>query len=112
MQYSQLELRVLLAIASKHEERESLLKQVMSGDVSEREYTGVGFYSQFELPETAPCVNSWKFGEVPQAFGTHPKLDEGACFILWMKDGQIAQLEAYSNSGDWPEDESLFEICA
>ncbi|HVS09242.1 MAG TPA: hypothetical protein VMS76_05145 [Planctomycetota bacterium] len=69
--------------------------------VSDRYYTGVGFYTDLEMPpETrAAPIDAGHIGDVTAQI---EGLDHGAGFILFIADGRLSLLEGFSYGGDWP----------
>lgn len=72
--------------------------------VAKREYSGVGFFTEFEHPPDVlrlPISKSIRFGDV---FADIDGLEHGAGFLLFIDDGLISMLEGYTNSNEpWPE---------
>lgn len=93
-------------------EREVLLAQLAVAKVSSRDYTGVGVYVDISIPSTAPKVDlaRWKIEDMLIGHADHPTLTAGAGLILWLQNGLITCLEAYTYEGDWPDDETLFRV--
>ena len=93
-------------------EREVLLAQLALAEVSSRDYTGVGVYVDISIPPTAPKIDlaRWKIEDMLIGHAEHPALTAGAGLILWLKNGLITCLEAYTYEGDWPNDEALFRV--
>jgi hypothetical protein len=75
--------------------------QLDSAWVTEREYTGVGFFSTIRFPCLLPEAKykliqwDWNF--------THNKLRYGGSFMCWREDGDGLAIEAVAHGGvDWP----------
>lgn len=87
----------------------NLRKQLKSVIVTEREMTGVGFFTTFQIPSTIPRITnkSFKFGDV---YAHISDLDYGAGFLLYVKDGALEMLEAYTYEEPWPEHISEFDL--
>ena len=83
---------------------ETLRKQLSLAKVTRREFTGVGFFSTLEVPEHLPRLSfsgQIAFGDVQ--LGCKP-LKDGAGFVLFLEDGELAVLEAYTYGDDfWPD---------
>ncbi len=112
MKMTELERNVLLLLTGGDLDQEVLREQIERATVHSRDYTGVGFYTKFNLPEGTRRFDSrrWKTQDMPQTFGKHPALPAGAGFILWLKDVLIDTLEGYTYEGNWPKDESQFVV--
>ncbi len=74
--------------------------QIQALHVTERDLTGVGFYTYFDqtlqascLPETDRMYGSDLYCEIEG-------LEGGAGFILWLDQGKIDTLEAFSYAGE------------
>jgi len=87
-----------------------LREQAKAIAVTEREMTGVGFYTTFFIPNGArhlPNNPSFKFGDVTaKTLG----LNYGAGFLLYVQDGALHILEGYIYDESWPEEISVFEL--
>jgi hypothetical protein len=112
MRISELEKTALQLLIDGDPDHDILNEQIDRATVRSRQYTGVGFYTVFDVAADARRVESarWKIEDMPQTHAEHPSLTAGAGFILWLKDGLINTLEGYTYEGDWPEDESKFKI--
>jgi len=101
-----LERDVLDAIVRiKKSEENSYFGQIGRLKVKRREFTGVGFFSDFTLdqranaePSNSPdeTLSSWVQLETPG-------LMHGAGFILFTENGMLATLEGYCYDEPWPE---------
>jgi hypothetical protein len=112
MKISDIEKQVLQLLIVDDPDQEILKEQIAHTSVKSREYTGVGFYTKFDIQENARRFDSMrrKMEDMPQTYGRHPLLPAGAGFVLWLKDGLIDNLEAYTYEGEWPKDESQFTV--
>jgi hypothetical protein len=110
-----LELKVLKSAISKIEVqrwRETLMKQVNVLCVRERTEKTVGYYIDFEVPD------SLRISDFPTDFNKHPLSIEanhpdgknGIFFIIYTKDGKLYFMEAAS-TGDWPLNENQINFC-
>jgi hypothetical protein len=93
-------------------EREILLQQLADATVRSRDFTGVGVYVEIQVPDGLPKImtTSRYIEQTPKAHFTHPNLTDGGGALLWFDSGTMCMLECYSYDGDWPSDESLFNI--
>ena len=66
-----------------------------------RTLTGVGFYIDFDVPETCPTISTGAchIGDVEADIGG---LVYGAGFVLFLSEGKLRTLEAYSYDEPWP----------
>jgi hypothetical protein len=87
-----------------------LFKQYLALQVVGREFTGVGFWTNFSIPAGTAKLSgspSFWFGDV------HAKIDgleHGADFELLVKDGYLRMLEGYSYDEHWPDSIHTFDL--
>lgn len=86
---------VLLAKQVSPDGSDALIEQLKTAEISGREFTEVGFYTEFSVDRTLPPVvvpvspGGWVRSEVgPEAYPLE--------FMLYVKDGYAAMIEAYS----------------
>jgi hypothetical protein len=93
-------------------ERDVLRAQLDRASIRNRDYSGVGVFSEFVVDADAPKLGTTSryIQEAPKAHFTHPSLPAGGGAILWLRDGAIHTLECYTYEGSWPEDESLLVV--
>lgn len=85
---------------------EALSQQFKLATVESREYTGVGIYVNFSLPETIKGVDEqlgvkarFCFGDV----GAKVDVQQEVGFLLWVIKGKLAFLEGYTYGDEkWP----------
>ena len=104
---SEFEAAVFAKIASETSD-EALRAQLTGIRVVNRNYTGVGCYSQLVPPEDAPVTL--------EAYGSHGPLsgpwfetlrvEHGGSTLLWFKDGRAEYLEIAANGDHFPEDQA------
>lgn len=88
----------------------TLASQWNSATLRTRELTGVGFYTHFELPPSANPIRgmpTFCFGDVVAEI---EGLKYGAGFLLWVKDGLLDFLEAYTFQEAWPSEIKEFSL--
>jgi hypothetical protein len=87
-----------------------LRAQFNVAQVSSREHTGTGFYTDFSVPHEAPALPnepSFRFGDVSAEIND---LLYGAGFLVVVKDGYLDYLEGYSYEEPWPENIHAFHV--
>jgi hypothetical protein len=88
-----------------------LRKQRQFLRVRTRKLTGVGFFTEFDLPPDSPNLSiatAITFGDV---LAEIEGMKHGAGFLIIIEDGLLATLEGYSNAGEiWPEVVSSFRL--
>jgi hypothetical protein len=90
---------------------EILRTQYSTAEVKSREFTGTGFYTNFQLDKNLPKVTgkqNFHFGDL--------KVDirgirSGLGFVLFIADGYICYLEGYTYDDPWPEEYDILNIC-
>lgn len=109
---SNLERSVLFALAEDDPERETLLRQIESARVVDRDYTGVGLYTKLTVDPDVPklATSNRMIEDYPKLGLIHPGLEAGAGVILWLDEAKIDTIEFYTFTGDWPQDEAGFKI--
>ena len=100
-----------LLLAGDHPVLAALRTQLPGLVVKTREHTGVGFFADFSVADTAlrASIPSGKlrFGDVE---ATISGLRHGAGFVLFVDDGLLVMLEGYSYDEPWPEEIKEFSI--
>lgn len=99
--------RAVLQTALAGDERVALREQAGRAEVASRTYSGVGFVTKFRLPADLPVADSAPPAKV---VGRHPHLPAAAEFLVELREGRLHSLEAYCYEGQWPADESAFEL--
>jgi hypothetical protein len=73
-----------------------------------REYTGVGFFCDFEVPMDVPILKGdFHLGDVT---GELQGLANGAGFVLFIRNGRLDALEGFSYDEPWPKEISTFSL--
>ncbi len=74
------------------------------------EYSGSGFFLEFELPHEVPSVpgeSTFSFGDVvAQVEGW----ENGAGFVVFVRAGRLHMLEGYSFEEKWPPDLPRYSV--
>jgi hypothetical protein len=81
-----------------------LRQQAQRLEVSSREMTGVGFYTEFLVSSDVPRVPgnlTFKLGDVN---GAADNVSHGLGFLLYVKEGVLSMLEGYTYDEPWPDD--------
>ena len=89
----------------------ALSAQVAASRIGKREFTGVGFFTTFELSAGAPRAplppGRIAFGDV---IAEIQGLKHGAGFVLFIENGYIDFLEGYTYDEPWPERITDFQL--
>ena len=106
-----LEKSVLEKLLDKPDEPfDTLRRQLSLAVVSNREFSGVGFFTELTLPKGAPLkqdIPDMTLGDVGAEL---PGLKHGAGFVLFVRGGAISMLEAYTYDEKWPENTDGFRL--
>ena len=89
---------------------DTLRRQVSCASVSKREFSGVGFFTEFALPasvQVARDVADMTIGDVGAEI---PGLEHGAGFVLFIRGGLVTMLEGYTYDEKWPENTDEFKL--
>lgn len=100
--------KAVLAAMFRDEKLAPLRTQLTQATVVSRTHSGVGFVTRLAVPDGTPALTAPTL--LPPLGVPHPVLQEPAEFLLQLRDGRLATLEAYCFAGSWPADESGFRI--
>lgn len=86
-----------------------LRSQLEKCGVEHREFTGYGFYVTLSVPDYVPRVEAtdFKLGDV---FGKAEGTPSEVGFLLYIKDGILDLLEAYSYDEPWSPTATKFKL--
>jgi hypothetical protein len=106
-----LERRVLArALAGDGPELAPLREQLARATVLSRTHSGVGFVTRLAVPPELPAAPEGAARQVRPVHAAHPALGDPAEFLVQVRDGRLAVLEAFCFDGAWPGDESAFQV--
>lgn len=91
-------------LAGDHPVLVALRAQAERARISRREYTGVGFFCDFDVPSDAgplPTRSDFHVGDVNASLDG---LKHGAGFVLFVRNGCLAMLEGYTYEEPWPQE--------
>ena len=89
-------------LRGEHPALEVLREQLATATVSRREYTGVGFFTSFVIPESVarlPSVGRMVIGDV---YADVTELQHGAGFLVFVESGALDVLECFISEDTWP----------
>jgi hypothetical protein len=91
-----------LLLQGNHPTLAVLRQQYSSAKVVRREFSGVGFFTIFEVPDNIPTVipENITGGNVDIELENLPN---GAGCVLFVKKGKLDLLECYTNTNPWPD---------
>jgi hypothetical protein len=89
----------------------TLRKQFKMARVESRIFTGVGFYTQYSIPKEAPIIKEAKSFQLGDVIGEIEGVPGGVGFVLFIKEGAIHLLEAYTyGEYEWPESITNYKL--
>ena len=93
----------------------ALRQQVAAASVSNRRFTGVGFYVDFIVPDNISCLDESLGAKPDFAFGNVGAIFEDTNtevgFVLFVRGGRIHTFEGYTYGDEpWPEGESKYRL--
>jgi hypothetical protein len=68
-----------------------------------RELSGAGFFAYFELPREAPRIEGSPSFQIGDLCADVERLEYGAGFVLFVRNGAIDVLEGFSYEEPWPD---------
>jgi hypothetical protein len=89
---------------------EALEKQLEAVNVVSRNHSGVGFVTRLRIADGVSRLPPGAAAELRPVQARHPELNEPAEFLVQMKDGYLASIEAFCHEGTWPLDDSRFSM--
>ena len=108
-----LERSVLRALAQRLGEAGTLLQAQCDGArVVSRTHSGVGFVTKLEIPDDIAGLPVETAARIGPVHASHPELGGPAEFLVQLKAGRLASIEAYCYEGMWPEDDAGFRVGA
>src|SRR5579871_5101850 len=79
-----------------------LRDQLRALSVADREFTGVGFFTNFTVPESAVRLSPPGRMVIGDVHAEIDGLEHGAGFILFIENGAIKTLECFIHEAAWP----------
>jgi hypothetical protein len=106
-----LEKAVLEKLLSGESERYRILqKQICALRITERKMTGVGFFTDFSLPDDVPKLPDEASFHISDVAADINGLKHGAGFVLFVKQGVVYMLEGFTYDEPWPQDIHGFHL--
>jgi hypothetical protein len=104
-EFSSLEQVVIATIlAPDHPVLNALRRQFERSHVASRETTGVGFFTELDVPtDVAPAPVKPGRLDLGDVTATIEGLEHGAGFVLFVQDGVLDFLEGFSYDEPWPD---------
>ncbi len=103
-QFEQFEKRVMEKILAGNDEVLEILRDQNKGAVvTERWFSGVGFFSTFQVDEKTSKVKGHCSIQLTDVHAQCDELAHGMGFVLFIRDGIIATFEGFTYDEKWPE---------
>jgi hypothetical protein len=87
-----------------------LRDQAALAHVAKRNFTGVGFFTHFDLRSTAARLSSRRRIVIGDVSADVARVQHGAGFLLFVEDGLIDMLECFTYDDAWPTDATLTRL--
>jgi hypothetical protein len=88
----------------------TLRQQLKASRVAGREYTGVGFYTTFKVPDESQRVPQRKRFTIGDVVAEIKGLAHGAGFLLFVENGVLDFLEGFTYDEEWPTEVTEFRL--
>jgi len=109
--FEQFEMDIMNRIIAEDSSISYLLnKQYKSAIVSQRNFTGAGFFTDFEVTDKSLAIPDYLDLQLGKVNARIEGLAFGAGFILFIEDGLIAMLEGYTYGEPWPTPLTAYTI--
>jgi hypothetical protein len=108
---NELERAVLSALLAGDDPRLVTLREQLSVvAVTDRESTEAGFFTRFAVPAADTRVAEPLKNPIDDVCAELAGEEQPAGFLLWLEDGALQALEAFSYVGIWPKDARLQRV--
>ena len=87
-----------------------LENQLAALSVVSRNHSGVGFVTKLRIAGGVSPLPPDAASALRPVQARHPDLNEPAEFLVQLKDGYLASIEAFCHEGTWPTDDSRFSM--
>jgi hypothetical protein len=91
------------ALCGDHSELAALREQLVVAGVSERTMTGVGFFTTLIIPAGHPLTPRRLSLDITDVTAEVDGVQNGAGFVLFVKDGLLDCLEGFTYDEPWPD---------
>ena len=99
-------------LEKKGEPFDTIRQQFAHAIVAGREFSGVGFFTEFLLPLHTSVRRDLADTTIGDVGAQFPSLKHGADFLLFVRGGVIAMLEGYTYDEEWPANVDEFRVHA
>jgi len=100
-----------MLLAGDHPSLQKLRAQVAVGRIKSRQSSGAGFFLEFEVPADVdrPVIKQRSL-HITDLTAKLPELMHRVGFILFVREGRLAMLEAQAQDEEWPAELTTFEL--
>ncbi len=88
----------------------TLREQLAVASIANRKFTGVGFFTGFHVPNTAPRLSNLQRLVIGDVHSEIVGLEHGAGFLLFVDEGLLHFLEGFTYDAPWPGDLKLIRL--
>lgn len=89
---------------------DTIRQQMAHATITNREFTGVGFFTEFSVSEDAPVTRSLPDMTLGDVAAESPSLEHGAGFLLFIRNGVVSMLEGHTYDEPWPASVEDFRV--
>jgi hypothetical protein len=89
----------------------TLREQLAVASIANREFTGVGFFTNFQVPNTARRLSNLQRLVIGDLHSEVAGSEHGVGFLLFVDDGRLHFLEGFAYDAPWPGDLKLIRLC-
>ena len=90
---------------------DTIRQQLAHASVTKREFTGVGFFTEFALPADVSVSRDLPDETIGGVGASFPSVQHGAGFLLFIRSGVVTMLEGFTYADDqWPERTDGFQV--
>src|ERR1043166_1924227 len=99
-----------LLLDKQGEPFDTVRRQLLHATICKREFSGVGFFTEFTLPSDAPVRRDLPDATIGDVGAQFPGLQHGAGFVLFIRGGVVTMLEGFTYDEPWPESMHEFTV--
>lgn len=89
---------------------DTIRQQLAHATVASREFTGVGFFTEFTVSEEATVARSLPDMTLGDVVAESASLKHGAGFVLFVRNGVVSMLEGHTYDEPWPDSVDDFRV--
>jgi len=99
-----------MLLQKRGEPFDTIRQQLAHASVTKREFTGVGFFTEFAVQADASVRRNLPDATIGDVGAKFPMLQHGAGFLLFIRDGVVSMLEGYTYDEPWPASTDEFRV--